>query len=98
MSAETLLEDRIEEDARRLGTGRGDTASAQKARVLVVDDDPGLLRLMELRLDAAGYRVTAVDSGERALAPRGNLCCLLASAHNKARPQCLPNTYCPTPW
>lgn len=68
MSAEAMLEDRIEQDTRRLGTGRGDTSAAQKARVLVVDDDPGLLRLMELRLDAAGYRVTAVDSGERALA------------------------------
>lgn len=68
MSAEAMLEDRIEQDTRRFGAGRGDTAAAQKARVLVVDDDPGLLRLMELRLDAAGYRVTAVDSGERALA------------------------------
>jgi two-component system response regulator GlrR len=40
----------------------------RNARVLVVDDDPGLLRLMQLRLEAAGYGVTAVDSGERALA------------------------------
>ncbi len=38
------------------------------ARVLVVDDDPGLLRLMQLRLEAAGYGVTTADSGERALA------------------------------
>jgi len=38
------------------------------ARVLVVDDDPGLLRLMQLRLEAAGYGVTVADSGERALA------------------------------
>jgi len=38
------------------------------ARVLVVDDDPGLLRLMQLRLGAAGYGVTAAESGERALA------------------------------
>ena len=38
------------------------------AQVLVVDDDPGLLRLMQLRLEAAGYGVTAADSGERALA------------------------------
>ena len=38
------------------------------ARILVVDDDPGLLRLMQLRLEAAGYGVSAVDSGERALA------------------------------
>lgn len=40
----------------------------RNSRVLVVDDDPGLLRLMQLRLEAAGYGVTAVDSGERALA------------------------------
>ncbi len=38
------------------------------ARILVVDDDPGLLRLMQLRLEAAGYGVTVADSGERALA------------------------------
>ncbi len=38
------------------------------AQVLVVDDDPGLLRLMQLRLEAAGYGVTVADSGERALA------------------------------
>jgi len=38
------------------------------AQVLVVDDDPGLLRLMQLRLEAAGYGVTIADSGERALA------------------------------
>jgi len=37
-------------------------------QVLVVDDDPGLLRLMQLRLGAAGYGVAAADSGERALA------------------------------
>ncbi len=38
------------------------------AQILVVDDDPGLLRLMQLRLEAAGYSVTVADSGERALA------------------------------
>ena len=38
------------------------------ARILVVDDDPGLLRLMQLRLEAAGYGVIIADSGERALA------------------------------
>jgi len=45
---------------------QGRTSGA--ARVLVVDDDPGLLRLMQLRLEAAGYGVTVADSGERALA------------------------------
>jgi two-component system response regulator GlrR len=35
---------------------------------LVVDDDPDLLRLMQIRLTAAGYAVSTAESGERALA------------------------------
>ncbi|HXD08109.1 MAG TPA: sigma 54-interacting transcriptional regulator [Burkholderiaceae bacterium] len=35
--------------------------------ILVVDDDADLLRLLSMRLTAAGYRVTAVDSAEAAL-------------------------------
>lgn len=42
--------------------------SGAKPRLLLVDDDAALLRLMTMRLEAAGYAVTAVDSGERALA------------------------------
>jgi two-component system response regulator GlrR len=42
--------------------------AAQRASILVVDDDPDLLRLMQIRLTAAGYAVTTADSGERALA------------------------------
>ena len=38
-----------------------------KPRVLLVDDDAGLLRLLSLRLTSAGYDVLAVESGERAL-------------------------------
>jgi two-component system response regulator GlrR len=37
-------------------------------RVLVVDDDPDLLKLLALRLGAAGYGVQTAESGERALA------------------------------
>ncbi len=37
-------------------------------QVLVVDDDADLLRLLSMRLAAAGYRVSGVDSAERALA------------------------------
>jgi two-component system response regulator GlrR len=42
--------------------------AAGRAHVMVVDDDADLLRLMSMRLNAAGYRVTAVDSAESALA------------------------------
>jgi two-component system response regulator GlrR len=42
--------------------------SACRYRVLVVDDDPALLRLLSMRLSAVGYEVAAVDSGEKALA------------------------------
>ena len=42
-----------------------------KAALLLVDDDPDLLRLLAIRLKANGYAVTAVDSGRRALAAIG---------------------------
>lgn len=38
-----------------------------KGRVLVVDDDPGLLRLLVIRLSAAGYQTHTAPSGEQAL-------------------------------
>jgi len=38
------------------------------ANLLLVDDDPDLLKLLSMRLTAAGYRVTAVGSAEDALA------------------------------
>ena len=41
--------------------------SACRYRVLVVDDDPALLRLLSMRLSAVGYEVAAVESGEKAL-------------------------------
>ncbi len=34
----------------------------RKARILVVDDDPGLLRLLTIRLRAESYDVEAVES------------------------------------
>jgi len=37
-------------------------------KILAVDDDPDLLRLLTIRLKSAGYDVTAVPSGEKALA------------------------------
>jgi two-component system response regulator GlrR len=39
-----------------------------RTRILVVDDDPDLLRLVQIRLSAAGYAVSTAESGERALA------------------------------
>lgn len=42
--------------------------SACRYRVLVVDDDPALLRLLSMRLSVVGYEVNAVESGEKALA------------------------------
>ncbi|VAW77512.1 Transcriptional response regulatory protein GlrR [hydrothermal vent metagenome] len=42
--------------------------SACRYRVMVVDDDPALLRLLSMRLSAVGYEVAAVESGEKAVA------------------------------
>jgi len=39
-----------------------------KAKILVVDDDRGLLTLMKVRLEAADYRVTLAEGGAEALA------------------------------
>jgi two-component system, NtrC family, response regulator GlrR len=40
----------------------------ENPRVLLVDDDKDLLQLIAMRLTASGYAVTAVESGEAALA------------------------------
>ena len=49
------------------------------SRVLIVDDDPNLLRLVEANLKARGYRTDAVLTGEEALELLGNhdYACLL---------------------
>ena len=39
-----------------------------KGRILLVDDDPGLLRLLSIRLRAEGYEVEAAESAHIALA------------------------------
>jgi two-component system, NtrC family, response regulator GlrR len=44
------------------------STAGPRPSVLVVDDDPDLLRLMQIRLSAAGYAVTTAESAERALA------------------------------
>src|SRR6185295_5573091 len=40
----------------------------ENPKVLLIDDDKDLLQLIAMRLTAAGYAVTAVESGEAALA------------------------------
>lgn len=39
-----------------------------KHRIFIVDDDPGLLRLLRLRLLAAGFDVLTFESGDEAMA------------------------------
>lgn len=41
---------------------------SETARILLVDDDEGLLRLLSMRLASAGHDIKAVGSGEQALA------------------------------
>ncbi|MBP7564369.1 MAG: sigma 54-interacting transcriptional regulator [Burkholderiaceae bacterium] len=50
-----------------MATSSSASGTAQH-HLLVVDDDADMLRLLSLRLNAAGYRVTAVGSAEAALA------------------------------
>ena len=42
--------------------------SKSKGKILLVDDDPGLLRLLSIRLRAEQYEVEAVESAHNALA------------------------------
>jgi two-component system response regulator GlrR len=43
-------------------------APESRGKILLVDDDPGLLRLLSIRLRAEQYEVEAVESAEKALA------------------------------
>ena len=43
-------------------------STRRKARILIVDDDPGLLRLLTIRLRAENYEVEAVEGAAQALA------------------------------
>ena len=42
-------------------------SGARNARLLLVDDDKSLLRLLTIRLEGEGYQVTAVEDGQAAL-------------------------------
>ncbi len=48
-------------------TAANTSAAGNGARILVVDDDPGLLDLIEMRLVAGGYAVSRAASGAEAL-------------------------------
>jgi len=37
-----------------------------KENILIVDDDPSLLRLLDIRLSAAGYKVQSAKSAKEA--------------------------------
>ncbi|MFC0268069.1 sigma 54-interacting transcriptional regulator [Kushneria aurantia] len=43
-------------------------SGVKMAHLLLVDDDPSLLKLLGMRLESSGYRVTTAESGDRALA------------------------------
>ncbi|MEI6738301.1 MAG: response regulator, partial [Pseudomonadota bacterium] len=43
------------------------TTTAPKGYLLLVDDDPDLLRLLAMRLKASGYSVATAASGQQAL-------------------------------
>ncbi len=47
--------------------------TAQRPGILLVDDDSSLLRLLSMRLHAAGYEVTTAASGEEALGKLANI-------------------------
>src|SRR5207249_11674779 len=53
---------------RRRGHRTMSLPMTHSADILLVDDDPDLLKLISLRLTSAGYRVRTADSGETALA------------------------------
>ena len=47
-------------------------------KILIVDDDPGLLLLMRVRLEAAGYQVMQAEGGQEALTYAQEEACDLA--------------------
>jgi len=49
-------------------TNNAERKAEPRGRILLVDDDPGLLRLLSIRLRAEKYEVEAVESAHRALA------------------------------
>src|SRR3989442_10296378 len=56
---------------REASTSGTDGETMTAPHILVVDDDPSLLSLLKLRLEAAGYAVTLADTGSAARAAHG---------------------------
>ncbi|MDN3557525.1 two-component system response regulator GlrR [Halomonas maura] len=48
-------------------TGRPNANGDQGAHILLVDDDPSLLKLLGMRLQSRGFRVTTAENGREAL-------------------------------
>ncbi|WP_276571226.1 two-component system response regulator GlrR [Billgrantia sulfidoxydans] len=65
MEAARLIETRKNEARRPAARTSG--AKSGNAHVLLVDDDVSLLRLLGMRLESRGYRVTTAESGAEAL-------------------------------
>ncbi|WP_371832000.1 two-component system response regulator GlrR [Billgrantia desiderata] len=60
------MSDTRKSEARR-SAARTSAAKAAAAHILLVDDDISLLRLLGMRLESRGYRVTTAESGPEAL-------------------------------
>jgi len=58
---------RLVQTSKREGRKQVPGAKSANAHILLVDDDVSLLRLLGMRLESRGYRVTAVESGAEAL-------------------------------
>ena len=58
----------------------------ERARIQVVDDDHGLLTLMKVRLEAAGYQVALASGGAEALTQMTNEAPELAIVDLKMEP------------
>ena len=52
----------------QIHSSKPQTSAPLRGRILLVDDDPGLLRLLSIRLRAEHYDVEAVESAAEALA------------------------------
>ncbi|MDR5860716.1 two-component system response regulator GlrR [Halomonas eurihalina] len=50
-----------------ISTGHSQANADQTAHILLVDDDVSLLKLLGMRLESRGYRVTTAESGREAL-------------------------------